>query len=193
MQKADVEHEEVSCVALGGLEGEKFNEALTALRSDLKNLKTFVADSCDAVNVAPGRGSFLSSEPGAVVGIHNSGEHRDDIGRGVQSPQSPPGRLPLAVHLGGQSRASRQPAASLDFRSSCAGISSDEAYSRARTQRLFCRKSAPGNVASIRTRMGLVPLRRVMDSSCANKRADRLAIFRCLHPTYNRYTANKTS
>jgi hypothetical protein len=54
MTKVDVENEEVSCVALGGLEGEKFDEALTALRSDLKNLKTFVADSCDAVDVGPG-------------------------------------------------------------------------------------------------------------------------------------------
>ena len=54
MKKADVEYEEASCVALGGLDGEKFDEALSALRSDLDNLKKFVAASCVAVDVGPG-------------------------------------------------------------------------------------------------------------------------------------------
>ena len=53
MTKSNTENKEVSCIALGGLEGAKFDEALTTLRSDLNILKTFVIDSCNAVNVAP--------------------------------------------------------------------------------------------------------------------------------------------
>jgi len=42
-----------NCVVLGGLDGRRVVKALSALRSDLGRLETFVADLSDAVDVAP--------------------------------------------------------------------------------------------------------------------------------------------
>lgn len=50
---ADNLETEKNCDVLGGLEGERFVEALTALGSDLGQLRTFVANLSDAVEVGP--------------------------------------------------------------------------------------------------------------------------------------------
>jgi hypothetical protein len=44
---------EKHCIVLGGLEGGRFVKTLAALRSDLSQLETFVADLNDAVDVGP--------------------------------------------------------------------------------------------------------------------------------------------
>ena len=44
---------EKHCIVLGGLDGGRFVRTLSALRSDLSRLETFVADLNDAVDVGP--------------------------------------------------------------------------------------------------------------------------------------------
>jgi len=63
---------------------------------------------------------------------------------------------------------------------------SEWTYSSARTQRLFCFKSASGSIASIKTRIGLMPLRRTIPSSWAITRADRLAFLYRFQSKYTR-------
>ena len=42
-----------SCIALGGLQGEKFDVVLNSLQEELNDLRRFVAESCEAYDVAP--------------------------------------------------------------------------------------------------------------------------------------------
>jgi hypothetical protein len=46
-------HTEKNCVVLGGLDGGRFVTTLSALRSNLSRLETFVGDQSEAFDVAP--------------------------------------------------------------------------------------------------------------------------------------------
>ena len=53
MLKHNQSIKEKSCIALGGLEGTKFDAVLGRLQEELLDLKRFVADSCAENDVAP--------------------------------------------------------------------------------------------------------------------------------------------
>jgi hypothetical protein len=53
MTTTDLETEK-HCIVLGGLDGASFVQNLRALKSNLAQLETFVADLSDALDVAPG-------------------------------------------------------------------------------------------------------------------------------------------
>jgi hypothetical protein len=62
MAKKSKEDREKNRIALGGLEGGRFDEAVIKLRRDLRQLREFVADSCEAINVADGKMVSLGHE-----------------------------------------------------------------------------------------------------------------------------------
>jgi hypothetical protein len=99
--------------------------------------------------------------------------------------RSPPGRRRLRfTSAANRAHPASPPLARITLLNSRGGTSSEARYSRALTQRLFWRESAPGNAASISMRIGLVFFRRGIDSSCAINQADRLATPRSFHRMY---------
>lgn len=54
MTKVNDEQREISCIALGGLDGAKFAGGLKSFRGEMQDLEQFVAKSCEATKVAHG-------------------------------------------------------------------------------------------------------------------------------------------